>query len=286
MKGLVFAIEEMAVHDGPGLRTAVFLKGCPLRCQWCHNPEGWTMHPQRVRNRNGCRQCGACETECAAHCTGCGKCLYRCPADMLRISGKWWDAPVLAQRIRMNEPLLREGGVTLSGGEVLMQAEFAAELLDWLAPLHRAIETSGFGSEPNWRMLLTRVELVYFDIKLADSERHRFYTGADNACILRNLEILKRSGVPFVIRIPTIRGVNDDAENMRATCALLSDAPALQGVELLPYNTYAGAKYALLDMPYPHGFEPPTQTALDAACAVFAQAGIPVSIRRQTDGEL
>ena len=281
MKGLVFAIEEMAVHDGPGLRTAVFLKGCPLRCQWCHNPEGWEMRPERIRNLNGCRRCGACETECAAECKGCGRCLHRCPAGMLRISGKWYEAKELAERILQNEPLLRLGGVTLSGGEVLMQAEFAAELLDHLSPLHRAVETSGFGSEAHWRMLLDRLELVYYDIKLADSEKHRQYTGVGNELILRNLQILKQSGVPFIIRIPTIRGVNDDAANMIATCDLLAGADNLLHVELLPYNTYAGAKYPLINREYSYSFEPPAQETVDEIRKIFDRAGIRLMVRNQ-----
>lgn len=279
MKGLVFAIEEMAVHDGPGLRTAVFLKGCPLRCQWCHNPEGWEMRPQRVRNPNACLHCGACETECMDHCAGCGKCLYRCPLGLLRVSGKWWEASALAARIRQNELLLQEGGVTLSGGEVLMQAEFAAELLDGLAPLHRAIETSGYGSEAHWRMLLERLELVYFDVKIADSAKHKDYTGVGNERILANLEILKASGVPFIVRIPTIRGVNDDAENMRATAKLLAGAEKLLGVEILPYNTCAGAKYPLVGREYDYSFEPPTAEGLAEVRRIFEEAGIPLTIR-------
>ena len=284
MKGLIFAIEEMAVHDGFGLRTAVFLKGCPLRCQWCHNPEGLELRPQRIRNLNGCVNCGACRTDCSDSCTGCGKCLYRCPNDLLRISGKWWEAKDLAHRILQNEPLLRMGGATLSGGEVLLQAEFAAELLDHLSPLHRAIETSGFGSETHWRMLLERLELVYFDIKLADSTMHKRYTGVGNEQILRNLAILKQSSVPFIVRIPTIKGVNDDEENMQATCDLIADADNLIGVEILPYNTYADAKYALLNQEYPFEFQPPTPESCANIQQIFERANIHLTIRKQEPG--
>lgn len=280
MKGLIFAIEEMAVHDGPGLRTAVFLKGCPLRCQWCHNPEGWEMRPQRVRNPNGCVQCGGCRTVCEGSCTGCGKCLYRCPRGLLRISGKWMEASALADRIRQNEFLLKEGGVTLSGGEVLMQAPFAIELLKLLSPLHRAVETSGYGREEHWREILGLLDLVYYDIKLVDPIRHRQYTGADNEPILRNLELLKASGVPFIIRIPTIAGVNDGEDDMRAVAKLISGTSSLLGAEILPYNTCAGAKYRLLGSKYAHeDFQRPSADVLARSRDILEAAGIPTIIR-------
>lgn len=279
MKGLVFAIEEMAVHDGPGLRTTVFLKGCPLRCQWCHNPEGWEPRPQRVRNPNGCTGCGACRTECETACTGCGRCLSRCPRGLLRISGKWWDADALARRVLAAEPFLRDGGVTVSGGEPLMQPEFLCELLDCLRPLHRALETSAFCAPDAWREALKHVELVYIDLKLADPAAHRRYTGVSNEPILQNLAHLKTSGVPFLVRIPTIQNVNDDPANMEATCRLLSGSKNLRGVELLPYNPCAGAKYALLGKPYPYSFSRPTPSALETARSIFSRAGIPALIR-------
>ena len=280
MKGLIFAVEEMAVHDGPGLRTAVFFKGCPLRCQWCHNPEGWEMRPRRVRNPNLCEHCGACVTECMDACTGCGKCLYRCPKGLLRISGRWYESAELAERILQNADMLREGGVTLSGGEVLMQPDFMIELLDALAPLHRAVETSGYGSTEKWREALKRLELVYYDVKIADAEKHRFYCGQDNALILRNLRALRESGVPFVVRIPTVEGVNDDIENMRSTRALLEGCGTLRGVEILPYNPYAGSKYALIGMRYAHDdFRAPERAVLERDRQVFLDAGIPAIIR-------
>lgn len=279
MKGLVFAIEELAVHDGPGLRTTIFLKGCPLRCQWCHNPEGWEMRPRRLKNPNGCLNCGACDTLCAGRCVGCGNCLSKCPRGLLRISGKWWEPEELARRVLVNEPLLREGGVTVSGGEPLMQPEFLIALLDQLKPIHRAVETSGYGREADFRAVLARLEMVYFDVKIVDSEKHRMYTGADNGPILRNLEILKSSGVTFLVRIPTIAGINDSTENMAAAARLLKGTKSLLGVELLPYNVYAGAKYALAGLSYDYDFQRPADETLEAARMIFQQAGIFATIR-------
>ena len=279
MKGLVFAIEEMAVHDGPGLRTAVFLKGCPLRCMWCHNPEGFVMEPQRVKSPNGCLRCGACNVSCASQCVACGKCLPLCPRGLLRISGIWWEPDALARRIRINEPFLKEGGVTVSGGEALMQPEFLKELLEALSPLHRAIETSGYAREEDWRQVLERVEMVYYDIKLIAAEKHREYTGVSNDLIMRNFELLKESGVPFIVRIPVIEGVNDDAENMEATCRLLRGSKSLMCVELLPFNEYAGAKYPLAGLEYTHHFKQPPLEALALLSGIFERDDITVIIR-------
>ena len=282
MRGLVFAIEEMAVHDGPGLRACIFLKGCPLRCQWCHNPEGWDTHPRRVKSPNGCLHCGRCDLPCASRCTGCGGCLHRCPRGLLRISGKYWQSDDLARRIHRLDAILSEGGVTVSGGEPLMQAEFTAELLSKLAPLHRAIETSGYAPEDAFRAVLPHLELAYFDLKVMDEEKHRFYTGVSNEPILRNFRILKESGLPFIVRIPFIAGVNDDDGNLQATLRAVSGARSLQRVELLPYNTMAGAKYPLTGREYAYSFSQPTPETIARARELFEASGIPCLVRSQT----
>lgn len=278
-KGLIFAIEEMSVHDGPGLRTTVFFKGCPMRCQWCHNPESWEMRPQRVKNPNGCIDCGACRTPCEERCIGCGRCLPSCPRGLLRVSGTWWEPDALARHIRINEPFLLDGGVTISGGEALMQPEFLIALLDALSPLHRAIETSGYGRAEDWRAALERLNLVYYDVKIVDPQKHLRYTGVRNERILHNLDILIKSQVPFVVRIPTITGVNDDRQNIEATCQLLTGAKSLIGVELLPYNSYAGAKYPLIGLEYARSFQTPSQESLVQVLEIFKQARIAVTIR-------
>ena len=283
MEGLIFSIEEFAVHDGDGLRTAIFFKGCPLRCRWCHNPEGLVLKPQRVRNRNGCLECGRCVQACPTpgKCSACGACASFCPRGLIRIAGERWSASALAQRVKRNFPPGIQAGVTLSGGEVFMQPDFLMELLDELAPLHRAIETSGYCSEEHFSRALERLEFVFMDVKHMDDEQHRHYTGVGNARILANLEILKRSGVPFVIRVPTIAGVNDDAGNIRKLGERLQGCKSLKYVELLPYNTMAGAKYQLLDWDYDEQFEPPQKQQLDALVAELAAMGVPAKYRKQ-----
>ncbi len=228
-EGTVFSIEEFAVHDGPGIRTTVFLKGCPLRCTWCHNPEGQSFEKEEMVKKGERSICG--ET---------------------------WTAEALAAKLLRNEEIFRMtgGGVTFTGGEPLSQAPFLLEVLRLVeCRIHTAVETSGYAPPEVFREVLGRTDLVMMDIKLADSERHRRWTGASNSLISGNLGILIASGKPFIARIPMIPGVNDDKENLEATAELLEGASGLQSVELLPYHRTAGAKYPMLSREYAPGFD-------------------------------
>lgn len=280
---MIFAIEEFAVYDGPGIRTAVFFKGCPLRCVWCHNPEGWSMERQIVRNPNGCLHCGRCREVCTSKekCKLCGKCIPVCPGGLIRFSGWEWEADELAARLMKNAGVLKAtgGGITLTGGEVLLQPEFLLELLGKLSPLHRAVETSGYGDPDVFRDALEQLELVYFDIKLMDCSLHTKYTAKSNDLILKNARTLKMSGKPFIIRIPLIRGVNDDEANLKATADFLADSQNLRQVELLPYNTMAGAKYAMLGLQYHGRLAQPGEDTLERAKQIFHEAGLHIFIR-------
>ena len=228
MKGTIFSIEEFAVNDGPGIRTTVFLKGCPLRCAWCHNPEGWSPEPQWLDKKGRKELCG-----------------YEISAEDL------------ARKVSRDRDLYRDsgGGVTFTGGEPLSQAEFLCEVMALLPDIHKAVETSGYASPEVFGKVLELADLLLFDIKLADSDLHRRYTGVGNGLILGNLALLRESGKPFVARIPLIPGVNDTPENMEATARLLCDANGLQRVELLRYHKTAGAKYPMAGLPYNPPFD-------------------------------
>ena len=228
MKGTIFSIEEFAVNDGPGIRTTVFLKGCPLRCAWCHNPEGWSPEPQWLDKKGRKELCG-----------------YEISADDL------------ARKVSRDRDLYRDsgGGVTFTGGEPLSQAEFLCEVMALLPSIHKAVETSGYASPEVFGKVLAIVDLLLFDVKLADADSHRRFTGVDNSVILKNLATLCKSGKPFVARIPLIPGVNDTRENMEATARLLNGAKGLQRVELLRYHKTAGAKYPMAGLQYNPPFD-------------------------------
>lgn len=277
MEGVVFDIVEMTVNDGPGVRTTVFLKGCPLRCQWCHNPEGLSFRPQRMVSSAGCTNCGACREVCPSPdaCTACGECVKVCPARLRRIAGTVFQPEELAARLKKHQDFLTRmgGGVTFSGGEPTAQPEFLISVLKLLDGMHRTIETSGYCDAETFQQILKYVDYVIMDIKLVDSRKHRQFTGVDNKKILNNLEYLKRSGLPFLIRVPLIPGVNDSRENLEQTARLLENCPTLEGVELLPYHQTAGAKYEMVGIPYAPGFDVTKEPVGDMQ--VFQCRGIP-----------
>lgn len=250
MTGIIFDVKELGVHDGPGLRTTVFFKGCPLRCVWCHNPEGLSKRPQLSVRENGCLHCGMCQKPCShRECQPFGRCLHICPKGLISVSGEEITAERLAKRLKRNESFWgQKGGVTFSGGEPLMQADFLHEVLDVLGDVSAAIETSGYADSDTFVSVIARMNLVYMDIKLADDALHRTYTGVSNGRILKNLELLRKSGIPCVIRTPLIPGITDTDENLTAIRKLVGDLPH----ELLPYNQMAGAKYKLFAMDYPY----------------------------------
>ena len=216
MNGVVFDIREFTVHDGPGLRITVFMKGCNLRCAWCHNPEGFSKAPQVMRSASG-----------------------------ERVVGRNYTSAELATVLNRAAPLLRDiGGVTFSGGEPLMQAAFVADVIDRLDGLHVTLGTSGYAQETDFRLVASRCDLILFDLKLINLGAHHRWTGQENRFILRNLDALGAMGTPFIVRVPLVPGVTDTDENLRAIALKVSALPEPPTVELLPYNRAAGGKYA------------------------------------------
>lgn len=288
MKGTIFSIEEFAVHDGSGVRVNVFFKGCPLRCRWCHNPEGWNTKPKIVKNPNGCLHCGICEHICRNkdRCILCKQCIYNCPHDLIRISGETWEAAELAKKLNSYKDTLEMcgGGLTFSGGEVLMQSGFLCELLDGTNGLHRIIETSGYGKESEFKEVIRRVDFVYYDIKIMDNEKHKFYTGVSNEIILKNALTLANSDIPFTVRIPLVNEVNCDADNMEKTCEFLHGAENLASIELLPYNEMAGAKYPLVGLEYKYNYTKPNAKTLNMLEDIIRKHNIKCEIRGKTGG--
>lgn len=225
MTGRVFETREFTLHDGPGVRTTVFMKGCPLRCAWCHNPEGQSFEIETMIRKNGDKT----------------------------LCGRDWTAHALADELLKNADMMAQsgGGVTFSGGEPLAQPDFLREIVSLLkeSGVHVAIETSGYAPAVVYRDIIPRFDFVYQDVKLLDAAAFRRWTGGSLSVVLENIAYLRGCGVPFAFRVPLIPGVNDDAAS-RAAFAAFADGCK---VEYLPYNTAAGAKYPLLGRAYPMG---------------------------------
>lgn len=249
MKGTIFDIKEFSIHDGPGARVTVFLKGCPLRCKWCHNPEGLSVKPQLMYKKNLCTQCGSCKKGCIhEECKSFDRCAHACPNGCLSIAGESVEASVLAERLLKNKDFFQMtgGGITVSGGEPMLQSDFVIELTKYLGDIHKAIQTSGYTNPDIYKKVIDRFDYIMQDIKLVDREQHKKYTGVYNDWILENIEYLKKSGKKFLFRVPMIPGIVDTEQNLEAIKILVGDYP----VEHLKYNDLAGAKYEMVGMKY------------------------------------
>lgn len=252
MTGRIFSIEEFSTFDGPGIRCTVFLKGCPLRCQWCHNPEGQLFEQQILRSPNGCIGCGTCERTGMTE-----KSVGLCPKNLLRVCGEDLSAAELVDRLDNKLWMLNTagGGITFSGGEPMSQSEFLLECLRLLeGKTHRAVQTSGFANGAVFQEVLLNCDHMLFDLKLMDNRLHTHFTGVSNEQILKNYETLSRSGLPYITRIPLIPGVNDTETNISQTAQFMASLGVRQ-IELLPYNRAAGAKYKAAGRSYQVDFD-------------------------------
>lgn len=299
VRGVVFDVQRMSMHDGPGMRTNVFLKGCPLRCGWCANPESQLPQPQLMLQAANCIDCGqfaqscpacwhadmtrgahtaAVWTEEEAHAR-----VEICPTGALHWTGEWRTAGGVMAEVRRDRPFYgRDGGLTLTGGEPTMQPALCEALL-WLARqegIATAMETCGHTQWAVYERLLPWLDLLLFDVKHVDPLVHRQHTGCDNALILDNLARLTAAGAPVRVRIPLIPGFNAEPRTVAAIAALVRQLPGpVAGVDLLPYHTLGKTKYAALGRTYSWEGHARLADAEVAACADALRAlDLPVTI--------
>lgn len=273
MEGVVFNIQRYSVHDGPGIRTIPFLKGCPLSCRWCSNPESQSGKPEIMYQKDRCIGCGKCVAACKqgalskdnpffvdrTKCIGCGACAEVCTTDALTLKGKKMTVWEVMQILQKDAITYRRsnGGITLSGGEPLMQPDFSRELLracheqGW----HTAMETTGFAPKHVLEQVMPHVDLALLDIKSVDPEAHRRGTGVDNRLILENIIRITHL-TETVIRVPVIPGINADTEHISAIVNFVQYLNNVTKIHLLAYHTYGQNKYALLGREYPMGDTP------------------------------
>lgn len=301
-RGSVFNIQRYSVHDGPGIRTTVFLKGCPLQCAWCHNPESQSHRPEVIVLESRCLACGECREACAfaqavpgfppasgplpravVGCTLCGACVEACPTAARRIIGREMTIEEILREVLQDRVFYETsaGGVTFSGGEPLSQPGFLAELLRACRHhgVHTAIDTCGFACTRTLLDLAPWTDLFLYDLKLMDDARHRAQTGVSNQPILENLVALDRIHPQLWIRIPLIPGINDDAPNLDATARFLATLRHVRRVSLLPFHRTATPKTLRLGRdPGLADLEPPSPEQIASAIHRFRGLGIDVTV--------
>lgn len=294
-QALIFDIKPYSINDGPGIRITIFLKGCPLSCAWCHNPEGISPHLQKLYSKAKCIGCGTCVENCPKNaltltsegvitdtdvCDLCGICADVCPSKAMEMSGRQVTVEEILKVIRRETVMMdqSDGGVTISGGEPMMQSDFLIELLDACGRegIHRAVDTTGLSKTETLLEVAKRTDLFLYDLKMMDPERHKKFTGVTNEKILENLHILAAAGANINIRIPLIRGVNTDEDNIRQSAEFVASLPGEKKlVSLLPYHDIAIHKYGKLGQEYESGeMEEPIQSDIEMAIRVFAERGL------------
>ena len=277
--GVIFHIQKFSVHDGPGLRTTVFFKGCNLRCRWCHNPESWLTGPQLMRFEDKCTRCGLCREVCPTKgesCTLCGSCAEICTAGAKSVSGKTYTAAQVMEQIRADQVFYEKsgGGVTFSGGECMLQPELLGALLKACREegIATAVDTAGCVPYERFETVLPDTDLFLYDIKCISPELHRAFTGVDNSLILENYRRLLNGGARVWVRIPVVPGFNNGEEMTKIREFLAEHKP--EKVELLAYHDLGAAKFTAAGHGKPWQTDPPTDEYMQILKAYFAEAGL------------
>ena len=295
MKGFIFDIQRFSIHDGPGIRTTVFLKGCSVRCQWCHNPESFQIKPQLQYYKDRCTGCGKCVHLCPhnvhtiskepgtesgithlldrKNCTACGICATECFSNALVISGREESADEVLRQVFDDKPYYEEsgGGVTLSGGEAVLQGDFCEELLKKCKDngIHTNLQTAGFYSFELLDRLLPYLDLVMYDIKGISPQIFEHVHG-DSALALKNLRLLDKKNIPIIVRMPCMKGINDSINEIEAVINFISSLKNLEYFTFLPYHSLAKVKYDVLGMEY-KTFETPSKEYMEMLNGIAAR---------------
>lgn len=294
IRGLISDIQRYSIHDGPGIRTLVFLKGCPLECLWCSNPESRKSSPEMLYSKIKCKRCDSCLSVCTPKaiediegtkvidrsiCDICGKCVEACPNEAIEIAGRSMTVEEVMREVEKDVVFYRTsgGGITLSGGESLYQPEFSTALLQEChnRGLHTAVETCGFQAWDTLSKILPYTDLILYDLKCMDPTQHMLFTGVNNRIILENARKLALAKIPMIFRLPIIPGYNDSGADIKAAAEFIVTLDRVEEVELLPYHRLGEAKYQKLGIQYKlEGVSPPSIDHMQEISLIIESYGL------------